>query len=50
MSFDIQTWLPVLAIGLGGSICFAVASFVLGRMDNGYSWKAAHRWKRLFQI
>ena len=50
MWLDIQTWLPVLAIGLGGSICFAAASFFLGRMDYGYNWKGAHRWKRFFRI
>jgi hypothetical protein len=30
MWFDMQTWLMVLAIGLGGSICFTAAFFSWG--------------------
>jgi hypothetical protein len=27
----VQTWLPLMTIGLAAAICFSVASFVMGR-------------------
>jgi hypothetical protein len=31
MSFHVQTWLPLLTVGLTAAICFSVASFIMGQ-------------------
>ena len=31
MWFDVQMWLPSLAVALTAAICFSVASFIIGQ-------------------